>query len=338
MGNCQFVTKAMKREKRLLKKGWGLKRAGADTWDVKADAEGCFKAMDGLGTREQDLIKILCDRSREHLQLVRAEYQTRYSKDLRDHVKKETSYRLKKILMARLTPRPELLAQLTRDAIKGAGTRMDELLLVLCPRAGWEIPEIISAYKTLYDRDMVEDIKKDTSAKVRKFLEEVLKGERDNDEWEIDIEAVKDDAKKLYAAGEGKLGTDEKEFLRILTSRSHAHLAQVRKAYADLAGHTFEKGLAKELSGPFRKACLYTTQGIGELYGEMLHKAFKGAGTNDDLVLAVLSILDLAELKMVNEYFLEHYKVSLHQAIQKEIAGPVKKAYLFLIPPTFETV
>merc|ERR1711981_200725 len=332
--NKQKQMKKTKAEKR----GWGLQREGADTWDAKADAEALHSAMDGIGTNEKELIRVICDRSRDHLQLVRSEYANLYSRDLIEDVHKETSARMRKLLKARLLPRDEELATLVHDAVKGAGTRMQRLLLVLCPRTGGDIKAMKVAYKRLFDKDMEEDVLGDTSALLKKFLARILTGERSDDEWELDKDLVNADAKVLYEAGEGKVGTDEEEFLNLLAFRSHAHLAAVCTAYADLTGHTFEKGIKKEISGPFRKACLMVVQAIGEFYAEHLEAAFKGAGTNDDAVLEILSVLDVPELQMVNKYFIEKFKVSLHAKIQKEIAGPVKKAYFHLIPASFASV
>lgn len=58
---------------------------------------------------------------------------------------------------------------------------------------------------------------------------------------EFDPSIVAKDAKDLYKAGEKKLGTDEKVFIRIFTERSRAHLAAVASAYHG----TYESSLEK---------------------------------------------------------------------------------------------
>lgn len=58
---------------------------------------------------------------------------------------------------------------------------------------------------------------------------------------EIDKTMVEHDAKALYKAGEKKLGTDEKTFIRIFSERSWAHLAAVDSTYYDIYGKSLKK-------------------------------------------------------------------------------------------------
>lgn len=52
---------------------------------------------------------------------------------------------------------------------------------------------------------------------------------------------VEHDAKALYKAGEKKLGTDEKTFIRIFSERSRAHLAAVDSTYYGIYGKSLKK-------------------------------------------------------------------------------------------------
>ena len=52
---------------------------------------------------------------------------------------------------------------------------------------------------------------------------------------------VEHDAKALYEAGENKLGTDEKTFIRIFSERSRAHLAAVSATYHNIYDRKLEK-------------------------------------------------------------------------------------------------
>lgn len=58
---------------------------------------------------------------------------------------------------------------------------------------------------------------------------------------EVDQVMAGDDARALYKAGEKRLGTDEKTFIRIFCERSRAHLAAISEAYMRL----YEKPLEK---------------------------------------------------------------------------------------------
>lgn len=58
---------------------------------------------------------------------------------------------------------------------------------------------------------------------------------------EVDRAAAEHDAKALYKAGERRLGTDEKTFIRMFSERSWAHLAFVSAAYHNMYGNSLEK-------------------------------------------------------------------------------------------------
>ncbi|KAI5563091.1 hypothetical protein BDE02_15G093800 [Populus trichocarpa] len=62
------------------------------------------------------------------------------------------------------------------------------------------------------------------------------------------------DAKALYKAGEKRLGTDEKTFIRVFSERSAAHLAAVDSAYHNMYGNSLKKAIKKETSGHFEHA------------------------------------------------------------------------------------
>lgn len=58
---------------------------------------------------------------------------------------------------------------------------------------------------------------------------------------EVDREITQKDAKALYKAGEKKLGTDEKTFIRLFSERSRAQLAAISYAYHDMYGRSLKK-------------------------------------------------------------------------------------------------
>ncbi len=57
-------------------------------------------------------------------------------------------------------------------------------------------------------------------------------------------------------AGEGKLGTDDSEFVRILCSRSFSHLNAIFSAYSRISSKDIEKAIKKEMSGDLEKGFL----------------------------------------------------------------------------------
>ncbi|KAK2453585.1 annexin D5 [Trifolium repens] len=73
---------------------------------------------------------------------------------------------------------------------------------------------------------------------------------------EFDQLVVEEDAKQIYKAGEKRIGTDEKTFIRIFSERSTTHLAAVNTAYKTSFGNTLEKAIKKETWGSFLSGLL----------------------------------------------------------------------------------
>lgn len=61
---------------------------------------------------------------------------------------------------------------------------------------------------------------------------------------------------KLNKDGQGKFGTDESTFVRILCSRSFQQLSATFAAYEEIAKNTIEKAIKSEMSGYLRDACM----------------------------------------------------------------------------------
>jgi hypothetical protein len=68
-----------------------------------------------------------------------------------------------------------------------------------------------------------------------------------------DLNLAKKEAQELYDAGEGKLGTDEIEFIRILCRRSFAQLRATYNEYFQIANNSIEEAIKKEFSGDLSK-------------------------------------------------------------------------------------
>ena len=67
----------------------------------------------------------------------------------------------------------EYFAKRINKAVAGLGTDNTSLIRILITRYEVDIPQIKQFYKQLYKKDMLEDIKDDTSGKYQKTLIEL---------------------------------------------------------------------------------------------------------------------------------------------------------------------
>ena len=125
------------------------------------------------GTDETVFIRIFSTRSPAEIAVIAQIYQQIAGVDLYTSLKKEFSGNTEKalcgIFYASINP-PEYFATRIRDAVKGLGTKDTNLIRVIVSRAEIDMGEIKQAYKRLYNRDMITDIKNDTHGDYKKIL------------------------------------------------------------------------------------------------------------------------------------------------------------------------
>lgn len=172
--------------------------------DPDHDAKLLRKAMKGLGTNEKQLLTVVGSRCRAQRLATAQAYNTNYKRDLLADVKSETSGSFRQMLVALLMPAAAYDARCVRKAVQGLGTDDTALVEVLCTKTNQQIVALKHEYKELYKRDVVADVRSDTSGHYQQLLLAVLAGTRD-ESIHIDTEQVKQDAQQLYAAGEGKV-------------------------------------------------------------------------------------------------------------------------------------
>ncbi|XP_071965334.1 annexin A13-like isoform X2 [Antedon mediterranea] len=289
--------------------------------------------MKGMGTDEKALVDIIAYRNNPQRQELKLHYKTCYGRDLVDDIKSECSGNFEKVLLALLDLPPLFDAKCLGAAMKGAGTNENLLIEILCTRTSAQIKAIKVAYKEGFGRNLEEDLKSETKGDFERLLVGLSAAGRDDSD-EVDQEKIDSDAKALYEAGEGKFGTDESEFQRVLLGRSYAHVRAVFDAYGNISKKSIEEAIKSEMSGDLQYSYLTIVKCVrnpSEYYADMLASSMKGIGTNEEKLMRCLvsrSEVDLGTIKAV--YAAKHGK-SLRDTIKGETRGDFENALLALI-------
>uniref|UniRef100_A0A3Q1FSL2 Annexin n=1 Tax=Acanthochromis polyacanthus TaxID=80966 RepID=A0A3Q1FSL2_9TELE len=300
--------------------------------DPLRDVEVLRKAMKGFGTDENAIIELLGSRTNKQRVPMVAAYKTTYGKDLKRDLKSELTGDFEDLALAMLQTPAHFDASELREAIKGAGTDEACLIEILSSRSNAEIQEINRIYKAEYGKSLEDAISSDTSGHFRRLLISLSQGNRDERET-VDISLAKQDAQKLYAAGENKVGTDESQFNAILCARSKPHLRAVFQEYQQMCGRDIEKSVCREMSGNLESGmvavvkCIKNTPGY---FAERLHKAMKGAGTKDRTLIRIMVSRSEIDMLDIRQEYLRTYGKSLYTAISSDTSGDYKKLLLKL--------
>ncbi|XP_053720452.1 annexin A4-like isoform X2 [Synchiropus splendidus] len=300
--------------------------------DPLRDVEVLRKAMKGFGTDENAIIELLGSRSNRQRVPMVAAYKTTYGKDLIRDLKSELTGNFEKVVLAMLKSPAHFDASECREAIKGAGTDEACLIEILSSRSNAEIHEITKIYKAEYGKSLEDAISSDTSGHFRRLLVSLCQGNRDEREH-VDISMAKQDAQKLYAAGENKVGTDESQFNAILCARSKSHLRAVFHEYQQMCGRDIEKSICREMSGNVESGMVAVVKCIKNTpayFAERLHKAMQGAGTKDQTLIRIMVSRSEVDMLDIRQEYVKAYGKSLYTHISGDTSGDYKKLLLKL--------
>ncbi|XP_062330784.1 annexin A11b isoform X1 [Osmerus eperlanus] len=300
--------------------------------DPLRDVEVLRKAMKGFGTDEGAIIELLGNRTCKQRVPMVAGYKTTYGKDLFHDLKSELTGHFEELVLAMMKTPGSFAASELREAIKGAGTDEACLIEILTSRSNAEIKEICQIYKTEYGKTLEDAISNDTSGHFRRLLISLCQGNRDERET-VDIAMAKQDAQKLYAAGENKVGTDESQFNVILCARSKPHLRAVIHEYQQMCGRDIEKSICREMSGNVESGMVAVVKCIRNTpayFAERLHKAMQGAGTMDRTLIRIMVSRSEVDMLDIRQVYVQTYGKSLYTHISGDTSGDYKKMLLKL--------
>ena len=144
----------------------------------QADAQALYNAGEGRwGTDEPTFIKIFAKRSAAELSMINDFYTKIRGKGLLKAIDKEFSGDIKKLLqtvIGGLLDPAGYFATRIREAVKGLGTNDSKLVRVIVSRSEIDLPLIKQAYQRIYGRDMLHDVRDDTSGYYRDILTGII--------------------------------------------------------------------------------------------------------------------------------------------------------------------
>lgn len=292
------------------------------------------KAMKGLGTDEQAIIDVFAHRTADQRAQLVKQYKTMYGKDLIKDLKSELRGHFEDVVESMCYPLDELDARELRRAMEGAGTDETTLIEILVSRSNAQIRRVREIYSRLYPgRDLEKDLAKETHGHFERILISLAQANRDENPH-VDMHAVQKDAEALYRAGEGRLGTDESTFNRILVSKSKPHVKAVIDAYKLLSKHDLEDALKSEMSGDLLRSFLAIVRCIRNeprYFAYELYKSMKGMGTRDNHLIRIVVTRCEVDMADIKREYKEIHKKSLEDAISGDTSGDYKKMLLALV-------
>jgi annexin A7/11 len=203
--------------------------------------------MKGFGTDEKALIRHLATKDPLQVNVIRQAYKARFSRDLLNDVKGETSGWFEEGLCAII--RGPLLQDVVclHGAMDGPGTKEKVLNDILLGRSNADLNAIKELYRKTYHQSLESAVKADLSMKTERHFLMVLAANRAEESAPVIPQQVDQDVMEIYKATEGKVGTDELLVCSILSERSNAQISAI--------AYTYKKKFTKDLDHVIKKVC-----------------------------------------------------------------------------------
>ena len=285
------------------------------------------QAMKGLGTDELSVINVLCTKPNLHRFMLRQRYSQLYSKDLMTELESELSGNLLKTCQYLLYSPYELDCKSLYEGMHRLGTDENTLIEIIATCPSYQLNEDKILFKQLYDIDLIEYVKKETSGLFRDILAAMLECKRHTNNQTINLPELEGEAKLLYEAGAKKLGTNEETFTRIFTTYSQIEMTKISEYYEKIAGVDLYSTLKSEFSGDAErllKAILYASINEPEYYARRIRNAIKGLGTDDSaLIRLIVSRKDL-DLKLAKTYYQKIFGSDMVSDVRSDLSGDYK--------------
>ncbi|XP_062540271.1 annexin B10-like isoform X2 [Armigeres subalbatus] len=305
----------------------------AEEFDASADAAALRAAMRGFGTDEQTIIDVLCARSNLQRQQISTKYRDEIGRNLLEDLKSELSGNLENVILGLMLPPTNYQCDNLFKAMDGFGTNERTLIEILCAQSSERLQAIAKLYEELYNRPLVEHVCSETSGDFRRLLTLLLTTVRDPPA-SIDRDLAEQQAKLLFQAGEGKLGTEESSFSKILTKSSFEQLELLFEEYKKLTQRAFEQALKDELSGSYYEglsAIVEYVRSPPRFFAKRLYEAMRGLGTDDKTLIRIIVSRSEIDLQNIKEEFERMYSKTLANAVKSETSGDYERTLCAII-------
>ncbi|CAJ0948987.1 unnamed protein product [Ranitomeya imitator] len=214
--------------------------------------------------------------------------------------------------------------------MKGFGSDKPAILDLITSRSNQQRIQIIQAYKSLYGKDLIDDLKYELTGKFERLIVGLMRP------------PAYFDAKEIKDALDGA-GTDEKCLVEILASRDNQQIHALVEAYKDAYGRDLESDVVTDTSGHFKKMLIVLLQGTreeddivsDELVAQDAKELFEAGeakwGTDEAQFIYILGSRSRTHLQLV---FDEYEKIAgkrIEESIKGELSGDFEKLMLAIV-------
>ncbi|TYZ68706.1 hypothetical protein PybrP1_005397, partial [[Pythium] brassicae (nom. inval.)] len=289
---------------------------------IDAACAAIHAACKGLGTDEAELIRVLTAVAPFERELIALRFKALHGRELSHLLRSEVSGDFGYLLQLLCVPLPEAEAFVLHRACRGAGTTERVIYPVLLGRTNEEIHVLKKTYFDKYNEDLSVLMDSELGGDFKKVILAALQaGQVDFNTSYHTKERAEQDAEALYKAGQGKWGTDEETFIKILLTSPPHYIELLNDVYCRKYGNAIVVAIEKEFGGDAKRALLFYVRLCLDpfhLIAEHFESTMKGLGT-DEKGLSAAVVRYQPWLSEITKAYEGLYRRSLKERIHGEI-------------------
>ena len=302
------------------------------SFDVLEDTKKLIDFIKGKNKDDNALIKLVISKTNKERLQMKDEYNSTQNSDIIEDLKSAYSGHFKDVLVGLFYSPLDYDCYQIRKAVKGLGTDEEALIEILTTRTSEKIEQMKLRYKEMFPgRDMVEDIKSDTSGSFWTVLKALLENKR-NSTTNPDLEDCQNCAQKLYDSGINKKNTLE-TFTEILTQKSKEEIITIGKIYHKMSQSNILADIKNLFSGDTKKLFTGIVFGLlspSEYFAELVRDAVKGLGTKDTTLLRIMVTRDEIDMPQIKQFYRQKYDKDMVDDIKDDTSGSYRKILVAL--------
>ncbi|XP_068651471.1 uncharacterized protein [Aristolochia californica] len=294
----------------------------------------CKDIHDKWGQVHQ-LGQALASTTRMERQQIRETYRSMYGLDLADRLQQTYDANAKSeiggLLSLWMLEPHERDAVMAREALNSSDTTYNTLLELYIGRKSSQLLLIKQAYQAKFKRHLDHDISSEPANSYQKILVALATSHKSH-YTEVSQHVAKCDAKRLYEAGKGGIGTiDETVVLEIMSKRSIQQLKLTFSTYKHIYGHEYGKSLKSKSGREFEDALRMVVKCSCDpvkYFSKMLYKSIAGtAKDRSSLARVIISRADI-DMAEIQSLFEAKYEKKLEEAIHENVKNRDQRDFL----------
>ncbi|XP_077202154.1 annexin A7 [Paroedura picta] len=224
-------------------------------------------------------------------------------------------------------------AEVLRKAMKGFGTDEQAIIDVVSSRSNSQRQQIKAAFKTMYGKDLIKDLKSELSGNMEELILALFMPSTYYDAW------------SLRHAMKGA-GTQESVLIEILCTRTNQEIKEIVHCYKTEFGRDIEHDIRADTSGHFERLLVSMCQGNrdenptvdfqqAQQDAQRLYQAGEGQlGTDESCFNMILATRSFPQLKATLDAYAQMGNRDLLSSIGREFSGNVERGLKAIVQCT----